>query len=627
MADILDFEELMKDLEEERKSEKKTEKSTGNRKTTPRTSELRTNYSFLYNMSKNKIEYYIKNTSKFKTIDKQIKLLSEELLSYRKAGRKDLETQTKAIIDSLKDSIKELRAMSSDKNIRAAREKRKKEVEESDLIKELKKELKTMKSELKDIRPSSVARKIQDLRKRLDINVSNDDYIIDFDDDEIDFEDLDNIEVMMSKSDSELYKEYIALCNYIGEYIGRSASEVAAMNNNEIRNELKSSKMAEEYDHKNSVYSDTKDELRLAMSKITSDSISKIVYDNFDFGIESEVDDAMDLLAASRTSYVASMAYVLCKKYNVLHNVDEIIGYGLMALSEALNRWKKFQKQAYEKDEENNIIDIDIFLGVNITGPMIKGIYEIKNKGMIKPSTSIGLDSKAKSDFEKFKKDNPDLAGLPEEQIRSVFEYQMLSSDEKGNVLSRNVNVSSETEFGQLIASSIEEDGGDLWSNMLIDRESLNEFDSLNDFNDILKIIEIIFSLYKLNYDRKTGAATKSNKMFFDKVDYSIFRKIIGIEVNEAEETGRWKQQQIAEALTKEFNRSFTQGAVGNRLEKIYKALKKDIIQDYPNLEGALKDLKQYFMIRNNVSIFQSKIAKNINKFKKVENNILSRLK
>lgn len=626
MADILDFEEIIKDLEEERKSEKKTKKSSSKEDKKQPTEKLRSNYSFLYNMSKNKIEHYIKNTTKYKTINSQIELLKVELKSYRSAGRKDLEEQTRAMINSLKDSISDLNAFASEKNIRAAREERKKELEESEVVKNLRAELKDMKKELKDVRPSSVYRKFKDLKKRLNINVSND-FVIDLDDDEIDFDDLDNIENIMKKSDSELYKEYIALCNYIGEYIGKDATDVSNMKPNNLYNELLSSRMKDEYDEKNSIYNDKKTQLMTAISNISSDSISKIVYDNFDFEIESDVNDAMDLLAASRTTFVANMAYVFCKKYNVLSEVDNIVGYGLMALSEALNRWKKFQKQAYEKDK-NNIIDIDIFLGVNITGPMIKGIYEIKNKGMIHPSTSIGLDSKAKADFEKFKKDNPDLAGLPEEQIRSVYEYQMLNnSGESGNVLSRNVNVSSETEFGQLIASSIEEDGGDLWSNMLIDRKSMDEFNSIDDFDDILKILEIIFSLYKLNYDKKTGAATKSNKMFFDKVDYSIFRKIIGIEVNESEQDGRWTQQQVAESLTKEFGRSFTQGAVGNRLDKIYKAIKRDIISDYPNLEGALKDLKQYFLIRNNVSIFQSKIAKEPTKFKKVEDRILSRLK
>lgn len=625
MADILDFEELMKDLENERKSEKKAKKSSTKQPVTR--NEIRSNYSFLYNLSKTKIEHYIKGTTKYKTINKQIQLLTTEMVAYRKAGRKDLEQQTKAMIDSLRDSIKDLNAFASEKNVRAAYEERKKELEKSPRVKALRAELKQMKDELKDIRPSSVYRKLKDLRKRLNINTSTKDIIIDLDDDEIDFDDLDNLDALMNETDNELQKEYIALCNYIAEYIGREPEEVSRMNTSIVYKELLQSKMKEEYDDKNSKYSDKKSELMAAISDITSDSISKVVYDNFDFEIESDVNDAMDLLAASRTTFVANMAYVFCKKYGVIEHVDEIVGYGLMALSEALNRWKKFQKQAYEKDK-NNIIDIDIFLGVNITGPMVKGIYEIKNKGMIHPSTSIGLDMKSKEGFEKFKKDNPDLAGLPEEQIHSVYQFQMLNnSGESGNVLSRNVSVSSESEFGQLIASSIEEDGGDLWSNMLIDRKSLEEFDAINDFDDILKILEIIFSLYKLNYDKKTGAATKSNKMFFDKVDYAIFRKIIGIEVNEADPEGRWTQQQVAEALTNEFGRSFTQGAVGNRLDKIYKAIKVDIIKDYPNLEGALKDLKQYFLIRSNISIFQSKIAKDVNKFKKVENNILSRLK
>lgn len=625
MADILDFEELMKDLENERKSEKKAKKSSTKQPVTR--NEIRSNYSFLYNLSKTKIEHYIKGTTKYKTINKQIQLLTTEMVAYRKAGRKDLEQQTKAMIDSLRDSIKDLNAFASEKNVRAAYEERKKELENSPRVKALRAELKQMKDELKDIRPSSVHRKLKDLRKRLNINTATKDIIIDLDDDELDFDDLDNLDALMNETDNELQKEYIALCNYIAEYIGREPEEVSKMSAGVVYKELLQSKMKEEYDDKKSKYSDKKEELMTAISSISSDSISKVVYDNFDFEIESDVNDAMDLLAASRTTFVANMAYVFCKKYGVIEHVDEIVGYGLMALSEALNRWKKFQKQAYEKDK-NNIIDIDIFLGVNITGPMIKGIYEIKNKGMIHPSTSIGLDMKSKEGFEKFKKDNPDLAGLPEEQIQSVYQFQMLNnSGESGNVLSRNVSVSSESEFGQLIASSIEEDGGDLWSNMLIDRKSLEEFDAINDFDDILKILEIIFSLYKLNYDKKTGAATKSNKMFFDKVDYAIFRKIIGIEVNEADQEGRWTQQQVAESLTKEFGRSFTQGAVGNRLDKIYKAIKVDIIKDYPNLEGALKDLKQYFLIRSNISIFQSKIAKDINKFKKVENNILSRLK
>ena len=625
MADILDFEELMKDLENERKSEKKEKKSSTKQPVTR--NEIKSNYSFLYNLSKTKIEHYIKGTTKYKTINKQIQLLTTEMVAYRKAGRKDLEQQTKAMIDSLRDSIKDLNAFASEKNVRSAYEGRKKELENSPRVKALRAELKQMKDELKDIRPSSVYRKLKDLRKRLNINTATKDIIIDLDDDELDFDDLDNLDALMNETDNELQKEYIALCNYIAEYIGHEPEEVSRMNASIVYKELLQSKMKEEYDDKKSKYSDKKEELMTAISSISSDSISKVVYDNFDFEIESDVNDAMDLLAASRTTFVANMAYVFCKKYGVIEHVDEIVGYGLMALSEALNRWKKFQKQAYEKDK-NNIIDIDIFLGVNITGPMIKGIYEIKNKGMIHPSTSIGLDMKSKEGFEKFKKDNPDLAGLPEEQIQSVYQFQMLNnSGESGNVLSRNVSVSSESEFGQLIASSIEEDGGDLWSNMLIDRKSLEEFDAINDFDDILKILEIIFSLYKLNYDKKTGAATKSNKMFFDKVDYAIFRKIIGIEVNEADQEGRWTQQQVAEALTKEFGRSFTQGAVGNRLDKIYKAIKVDIIKDYPNLEGALKDLKQYFLIRSNISIFQSKIAKDINKFKKVENNILSRLK
>ena len=114
--DVIDFEEIMNDLENERKAEKKKSSSKEDKKQP--TEKLRSNYSFLYSMSKNKIERYIKNTTKYKTIDSQIKLLIVELKAYRSLGKKDLEEQTRALINSLKDSISDLKSFASEKNIR-----------------------------------------------------------------------------------------------------------------------------------------------------------------------------------------------------------------------------------------------------------------------------------------------------------------------------------------------------------------------------------------------------------------------------------------------------------------------------------------------------------------------------
>lgn len=633
MADIIDIEELIDEFEKEQKKPFLSRKKSDRKPTAKElsgTHDLKSNYSFLYGLSRDKVVKYIKGTNKYKTINKQIELLGVELKEYHRLGRKDLFDATKAMMDSLRDSIKDLTTFSSEKNIRAAREERKEKVRNSKYINALKKEITEIREELKTLRPSSLSNKFKDLTTRLNINLSNVDYvdIDDLDVDDIDMDDLDNLERMESKSDSDLYKEYIALCDRIAGYIGRTGAEVYEMTPTAIKRELENSPIVDEYMDKKSKYSDKNTELMIAMSDITSDPIARIIYDNFDFEIESEVNDAIDLLAASKTGFVANMAYVLCRKYGVLSEVDNIVGYGLIALSEAINRWKKYQKIAYKQDK-NNIIDIDLFLGINVTGPMIKGIYELKNKGMINPSMSITMDMEKSKNFEKFKKDNPDLAGLPDEQIRSVYEYQMLNnSGLSGNVLNTNVSVSTETEFGDLIASSIQEQDSDLWSNMMIDKESMSQFKSVDNFNDILRIIEIIFGLYKLAYDRKTGDVVgKSNKMFFDKIDYSIFKKILGIEHNPDDPDGRWTQERMSVELTDEFGKTFTQGAVGYRINQIQKILKKDIIEDYPNLSGAIEDLRQFFLIKNNVSIFQSMIEENPQKFEKVEENILKRLK
>lgn len=591
MTKIIDIDELF--AEKPKKSEK-TAKEINKEKTSA--SENVNTRNFLSTISKEKLARYMKKLNNFKTIAKQKEILAEKLKEYKKLGDTDNYDKTYEILNKIKNVEKEF------KNIMTYGDKissddRRNIIDNSDVIKKAKEEMNEIKKQLDDLKPNVLLRKLKIYRERIKMVIKDDeDMIYDFDSDD----DLDNL-ANENEENSELIIGYNALCEKIGNIIGKTKDFVAQTPIGALRNLLK------EFIDDEKVYAlksnlDKKDmEIKIEISKICGDNITDVIFENFDLSDDESMSEALDIIASSKTNFVSKITYILCRKYNMLHEFDDVLGFGMLALSEALNKWKAYQMLTKVP------INIDLFLGIALTGPIQRGIYLIRGKGTINEGVSMGIDIERRRDLKNFKADNPDLAELPDDQIEQIYNYYLYAN---GKVNKQNPGVFNESQMADAIAASIE-DNDDMFTNSLVDNTFVENADNNFEYEEIVKSIRKFFSLFKKKYDKTTGEMVVSEKKrYFDKWDLRIFEMLLTIRPNPNSQGGVWNQKEIAEELSKlakEEGISFSQPAVSDRINKFWMNLDR-IKEEYPALRPAVEFFKAFFASSEKEGFFETKI-------------------
>lgn len=558
-----------------------------------------TNSSFLKKIASEKLNRYIKDTNQFKVLDTQVKLIADEILKYKSVPE---------IFEKNSERLKALTTLKNEftKSIRYSTisQDRKKAVNiaiNSPEIKKLKKDLDDLRKDLKKLQPNSLYKLLVEYRRRIELTFNpkqKSNLLYDFEDDS--YQVIENsIDEDLSNQEIDIRSKYAELIKHISKLIGEDMLTIEGMSAGAILKKLKEKSQEEEIvasteSLKNRIL-DKEIEIKMMISEVAGDKTTKIIFDNFDLSDENDLYKATEILASSRASYVLAIANVLCKKYNCEKYIDDVVGFGLLALSVAINKWKTFQKIS------NIPINFDLFLGINLTGPMVKGIYELNQTGgMIHHSVAIKNDYKRKEDIDNFINDNPELKNIPYDQAISVYNYMLYEKHggKKSNFDYANPNVSTETDFRNTIGGMVNDETAEMFSNMLRDDSTETLIDERFEHKEIINSIKTFFTTYKKAIDKKTGNFKITNKLYFDKWDLKILELSMNMVPNPYKNGGNWDQESIAKELTKlrkeEDGGSFTQGSISIRINDFTKKL-REMGKHYPKLQSSIEFFIAYF--------------------------------
>jgi hypothetical protein len=588
-----EIEELTQELQDEgmKPSKENIKKKKLERETTY-------NGSFLKSMASSKLTKYIQDTNQYKVLDTQIKLISDNILRYKGT---DVFEQNSARLKTLVTLKNEFTGSIKYSTISQERKKAVAKAESSKEIIKLKKELTDLRKELKKFQPNSLYKLLVAYRRRLGLIFDKqqlDNMVYDFDEDTYTIID-DAIDSGLDKEQVDVKSKYIELIQYLAEIMDESILTIEGMSSGAILTKLKNVANGEIFKQKTSSIEneilDKEVEIKMTLSEIAGDKVTKIIFDNFDLTDDKDLNKASEMLASSRASYVLAIANVLAKKYRAEKYIDDIVGFGLLGLSLALDKWKTFQKMS------NIPINFDLFLGINLTGPMVKGIYELnRTGGTINSSVAIHNDTMRKRDIDNFVLDNPDLKNLPYDQIVSVYNYMIYEQHggKKTNYGYDNPNISTETDFRNTLGGMVDDDTAEMFNNMLRDESAEEAIDEKFAYRDIINSIKQFFTMYKKSIDKKTGEWKVTNKLYFDKWDLKILELSMNMIPNPYKNGSNWDQESIAKELSKlriqEDGGTFTQGSISIRINDFTKKL-RDIGKHYPRMKTAVDFFLAYF--------------------------------
>lgn len=543
-------------------------------------------------MARKKIEYYIKKSPHYKDIENQITILTEELNGYYAIGRKDLAEKTKILISDLSQTKKKFVKYFKEVNYKKEKENADEVIKNSPLIKALKEKVSQLKNEYRAINTNSILSELIDLRKMLKMNDS-----IDASEPEtqevIDFDDLDDVD--LSTKSLTINQRYSNLLYTISDLVGESASDLNEMSSSQIKKLLIEAEQTDSINDLKKELEDTQYLLSSEMNKIKGyEDITDIVFKIFDF--ETEEAAPKELLGAANIPYVKGIAYKMCSSTNMMHNYEDAVGYGLLGLSLALDKWYNIQKL------KDNSVSFSGFASIYISNAIKKGMWELSSGGMISKSSMATFAHKRQKYVDAFVSSNPDLKDIPEELINNIVEGMM--GDAPGHVHTESTYTS--------IVGGEEGDTGDIWSNANASQDNMSE--AKLEYEDLLKSIQALFTLFEVKVEKNTGIKKITNKKIFDKFDYKLFKLVFGFEfkrdgsINDASTNSKYTQAEIASILS-EYMRSegipmdkdMSQPAINYRIEQLYKKLKL-AVDSYPEIKKGFDYLWTYAQAENSTA-------------------------
>ncbi len=550
--------------------------------------------------AKIKLENYLKKSPQFKIITNQINLLLAEMIVYKKAGEKEMYEKCEVLVKDLTENRKKFIRFYKNSDWKAINAESDEKVKNSEVLKELKERRKKLEKEFKMINPNSLMYQLKDMRAALKLSDKHD-YEYNFDDpDEI--EDLDDI-LDKKETSISIEQEYNNLCGHIADMIDMSPKEVREENLNVIYNKLK------EYcdDDKISEISDELTQLKMDFSMEMNslkgrNDITNIMFDIFDFNTVEE-EKPKEMLGAANVEYVKMIAYEQCRKLNMLHLLDDSIANGLLGLSCALDSWYKIQKI------KDSPISFAGFAHKSITLTIKKGFYELGNGGLMSKGAMSNMVFRQKQQFQNFLKLNPELKDLPTEVIEDLIDGL------EGSRKSEFKGIYTESSINQTIGGEDEVGDSDAWVNS----SKSNIYDETyaeakNEFENLLKSLKQLFSLFETRIDRETGVKEVGYNRIFDKYDYKLFKLTYGLEfkkdsMSETATTVKttYTQEEIRIIMQNMYRadgdtrKTFTQEAIADRKKRLDRKIKQ-ALDDNPGLKAGLQSI-MYYCAENSAAI------------------------
>jgi hypothetical protein len=575
-------------------------KNTGLQKTTEDDEDPMKNFvldTASISLSKNakiKLENYLKKSPQYKTLTIQIQLLQEELINYKNVKRKDLVDKTKELLSELTESRSKFVKLYKTKDWKQEKTDRILKIGNSEYLKELKLKRKALEDKFQMLNPNSLVNKLKDLRQILNISEKfNDLDLENFDDDDVI---LDIDEILETESNFSYQQEYDNLCGHISDIIHIIPREIQEMSLTEIRNKLNEEVDKADIEAIRSELNNVKYEASAEISKLKgNEDITTVMYQIFDFEVVDEK-QPKEMLAAANIEYVKAIAYNSCRKLNMLRNLDDAIGYGLMGLSIAINSWYKIQ---IIKDSP---VSFTGFANQYVVNSIKKGLYSFAATGTLTDNVIANMIHQRKRKFENFLKVNPELKDLPTEMIESLIDG--LEDKVKPNI----PRVSSESDIIGIISSNGDQEGdSDMWVNF--HKSDINDetfVEVKNEYEHLLKSLKALFNMFETKTDVNTGEKKPTQFKIFDKYDYKLFRLIHGLEfkresLNNAKTIAdnTYTQTEIGIILADYYKANgvykqpFSQPAIADRVLRMNKKLKA-VIDENPIIKAGLQRLLYY---------------------------------
>lgn len=552
--------------------------------------------------ARNTIEIQLKKTPQYKTIQKQIELLTENYETYKENGNKKEADECLALIkEQIQIKKKFIRffktGIQKEKTVEVSEQ-----IANSVKLKNLKDQKKELVEELNKINPATLLGRLRFLRKQFD-GISTVDELLSGDD-VIDLDAGDDVDLTLEENEAKT--EYIQLCDHIAKMLDRLPDDIMGMNVAAIKKELEltvdPAKIEELQDKIKVNQIEASAELKRLKG---ANDITDIMFELFDFKQDDQT--PKELLASINIPYVKSIAYKLCAKNGDLQFFEDSVSDGLYGLSVAINKWYDIQKFA------DSALSFEGFAYQYIVGSIQRGYYSRIGAGRISGSSLATIENTRKKEYQFFIKNNPEFKDLPQELIDSLA-ATALTELPGGTLL--------QSDYEGIVAG--EEGGGDVWSNALVDtNKPIDAAEAKNEFQYVIGAIKHMFGKYfQTTIDKETGLQKITNKKLFDYEDYLIFLMYLKLKVKSNGEP--YNQKEMAEyitnwRLTRGNRQTMSQPAINDRLDKMFKNKIGPLMKSDPQVKMAF----EYIYYNRNEFQTLAELA-NYNNYGKIDTNIES---
>lgn len=604
---ILELDDIVAEsIREQQLREKKQKKSDSKSEKKKEDLSISSSSEFFKNAAKSKLRSIITRTDRYKTLQTQINIIKKESKNY--PGDKEYVeklTLLEQTITSYNNVIKNSTSSEAYFANTATLEKNPEMIA-------LDKEHKKIKADIRSKSSGSVYYRIKTYRDILEpiygMDIRN---VVDIQDT---IDDVQNNNLKDVDTESTLYK-YCKLVVETANQLGISPLELHDMSSAKIYRYIKNSGIEDKKSELEDKEQELNDKKTLLRSKILNDDVSKIIFENFDLTDEVEKSKAMEVIASSKASYVFTMAKHVAKRYGLTEygDMQDILGEGLLALALYSQRWLDFQQKHPDVP-----INIDIFLGMSIVHNMAKMAANIKNMGTRGNSAAIWAATKdkrmelSKADLDLFVEMNPDLKELPYDQIKSVYRF---SIEDAAN---ENQKIVTESSFHKSLGARIDPDS-EIWDSVIKDGE--DKFAAADNIDEMVNIMRKMFLLNSKSYNKQQQLA-KTNKKYFDEIDFTIFEIIMGTRgdgnitktTKDGSQISRTLDNYIIDEI-ESLGYELSQSALNVRKRNINEKLKR-ISEEYPEMTTSINMFKSYLLSADNIA-YGEEYKKSIDKLRK----------
>ena len=501
------------------------------------------------------LTFYLGKLPSISIVEDQINEVNNEADKYQAAGDVDNYEKSLIIISHLKDKLAEIREnVKQDSFNRKRHEDKTKAMYSDPEFIQMDADLKQAQAELNEISPSLVAKKLDQFRQTMRVSealVNKINGIEYTEGDVLSIDDVMDNEVPVNPAHENLERleaDYDEYCMFIASKLDVTVDEVYNMTSSQVLTRFR-----EEYKDELADLKSTIADKKLAIAKFKQSSkvnqhegtdIVSLINEMYEFDDmdEKETAIAKNIMASAYYDYASTIAYNVCTRLNMLHEIDEARCGAYMELSEEIEKWFN-QRQIV-----GGLISFGDAMGARIRKGAERSLLRLKSS-TASGSTLANINHYDNLAINNFIKYNPDFKDLSKELILDIIateESRVLKSDDlddkkvtgvTGYLVNRVGREASETDLNATIGG--EQDDVDYWS---LHDNSSNELSAEDreeakiNMVSLAECIKKLLSYFKVSekYDREGNQSLVENEdiQMFDEIDKIIFFAFFGFEFN-----------------------------------------------------------------------------------------------